>query len=38
MAREINEYKKKIEENNQENETLKTKINKLTAENSSLYQ
>lgn len=38
MAREINEYKRKIEENNQENENLKNRINKLTAENTSLNQ
>lgn len=30
------EYKRKIDENNQENENLKNKINKLSAENTSL--
>ena len=38
MIREINEYKKKIEENTQENETLKNKINKLSAQNLNLNQ
>lgn len=36
MQREINEYKQRIEQNNQENENLKNKINKLSQENTSL--
>lgn len=36
MQRDIMEYKRKIDENNQENENLKNKINKLSAENTSL--
>jgi chromosome segregation ATPase len=36
MQREIHEYKRKIEENNIENDSLKNKINKLTSENVSL--
>lgn len=38
MMRDINEFKKKIDENNQENEALKMKINKLTSENKNLNQ
>lgn len=36
MIRDINEYKQKIEQNTQENEALKQKINKLVSENASL--
>ncbi len=36
MIRDINEYKQKIEQNTQENEALKQKINKLMSENASL--
>lgn len=36
MAKELNDYKQRIEQNNQENETLKGKMNKLLSENSSL--
>jgi FtsZ-binding cell division protein ZapB len=36
MVKDINEYKQRIEQNNQENETLKQKINKLVSENASL--
>lgn len=38
MARELNEYKRKIDENNQENEMLKQKINKISLENKNLNQ
>lgn len=38
MTRQINEYKRKIEENDRENENLKNKINKLNAENTNLNQ
>ena len=38
MMKEISDYRKRIDENNQENETLKSKINKLTAENKNLNQ
>ena len=31
MQREISEYKRRIDENNQENENLKNKINKLSS-------
>lgn len=36
LARELNEYKSKISENNQESETYRIKIQKLMAENSAL--
>lgn len=36
LARELNEYKTKISENNQESETYRIKIQKLMAENSAL--
>ena len=36
MIKDINEYKQRIEQNNQENEALKQKINKLVSENASL--
>lgn len=36
MIKEINEYKQKIDINNQENEALRVKINKLTSENVNL--
>lgn len=36
LARELNEYKAKITENNQESETYRIKIQKLMAENSAL--
>lgn len=36
LARELNEYKSKITENNQESETYRIKIQKLMAENSAL--
>lgn len=36
MVKELNDYKQRIEQNNQENEALKVKINKLVSENSSL--
>jgi chromosome segregation ATPase len=38
MIREINEYKQKIEQNNQENSVLNTKISKLVSENSNLNE
>lgn len=36
MAKELNDYKLRIEQNNQENESLKVKINKLVSENTGL--
>ena len=36
LARELNEYKARIDENNQENNMLKMKIQKITGENVSL--
>lgn len=36
IMRELNEYKQKIEQNNQENEQLKIKISKMSGENASL--
>jgi regulator of replication initiation timing len=36
IVQELNEYKQRIEQNNQENNTLKQKINKLVSENTSL--
>jgi chromosome segregation ATPase len=38
MIREINEYKQKIDQNNQENSVLNTKISKLVSENSNLNE
>jgi chromosome segregation ATPase len=38
MIRELNEYKQKIEQNNQENSVLNTKISKLVSENSNLNE
>ena len=36
--REMNEYKQRIEQNNQENEMLKQKMQKITGENMSLNE
>jgi hypothetical protein len=36
MVKELNDYKQKIDQNNQENEVLKGKINRLVNENTSL--
>jgi chromosome segregation ATPase len=36
MAKELNEYRQRIDQNNLKNETLKGKIGKLVSENSSL--
>lgn len=36
MVKELNEYKQKIDQNNQENEVLKGKMNRLVSENASL--
>ena len=36
MVKEINQYKQKIDQNNQENQAMKTKMNKILAENSNL--
>jgi chromosome segregation ATPase len=36
MAKELNEYRLRIDQNNQENDLLKGKMNKLVGENSSL--
>lgn len=36
ILQELNDYKLKIEQNNQENNALKTKIQRMIAENSSL--
>ena len=38
LAKELHEYKQKIEQNNLENETLKGKINKLSGENVNLSE
>jgi len=38
MVKEINDYKQRIEQNNQENEAMKLKMNKLLAENSNLSE
>lgn len=38
IVAELNEYKQRIEQNNQENNNLKQKINKLVSENSSLSE
>lgn len=38
MQRELAEYRQKIDSNNQENETLKSKMNKLAGENVSLSE
>ena len=38
IARELNEYKQKIQENNMENEKLKQKIGKLSSENTGLNE
>jgi hypothetical protein len=36
MIKEINDYKQKIDQNNQENESMKAKMNKLVSENANL--
>lgn len=36
MAREVNEYKNQISENNRETETFRQKIKKLTSQNTNL--
>lgn len=38
LARELNDYKSRIDQNNMENETLKQKINKMSGENMSLNE
>ena len=38
IMKELNEYKKRIEENNRENDSLKQKIQKLSSENTNLNE
>ena len=38
IMKELNEYKKRIEENNRENDSLKHKIQKLSSENTNLNE
>ena len=38
LMREINDYKSRIEQNNQENDILKQKISKITGENTALNE